>query len=353
MKLPSRRFRPGKNDDITDVAGVRVNHVTIIQDEPKVVRTGVTAIVPLDVDYWEQSVFAGVHSFNGFGEMMGTHWIREVGILSSPICLSSTFSLGVVRDAMLIHPFLRECRVRFHQPIGCETNDAFLSDRFARPVTREHVIEAIDGVRQGPVAAGNVGGGTGMIAYGFKAGIGSASRIAETITGKTYVVGALVQANHGDRKDLVIEGVPIGRALDAIPLPKGQAESEGSIIVVLATDAPLLPTQCERLAKHAVAGLGRVGCYGANTSGDLIIAFSTANRVSATEVEIATDLEMLPNQAMNEIFLACNEAIQGAIANSLFAATTMVGRDGNTAWALPRDLALEILGESHSTHDWR
>lgn len=340
MKLPPLEFAAGPFDAITDVAGVRVHHVTIVQDGPSVARTGVTAIAPLDADYWRQSVFAGTHSFNGFGEMGGVHWIQESGILTSPICLTSTFSLGVVRDAMIAHPYRMGCTTRFHQPVACETNDGVLNDGLAGHVTREHVFAAIDGVRGGPVEEGCVGGGTGMIAYGFKAGIGTASRQVTCGEAGRWTVGVLVQANHGRRRDLRIHGRAVGAQIHAGIVPEPLERSDGSIVVVIATDAPLLPPQCQRLAKHAAAGLGRAGCFGDNTSGDLIIAFATGNRLPAIQRDCVDGLRMLPNDAMSDLFRACSEAIEAAILNALFAAQTTTGRSGNTAWALPRDVAL-------------
>ncbi|WP_119677429.1 DmpA family aminopeptidase [Indioceanicola profundi] len=342
----------GVHDAITDVPGVRVGHVTLVEDGPSVARTGITAIHPLEVDYTEASVFAGFHRYNGFGEVAGTHWLAETGILTSPILLTSTFSIGVARDTLLVDPLRRGVTRRFHHPLVAETNDGFLNDGPAQHIRPEHVRQAIDLAAPGPVPQGCVGGGTGMIAYGFKAGIGSASRLVETELGR-FTLGALVQANHGRRADLTVAGLPLGRLIPETEVPgPGQVEpgrtedrrrEEGSIIVVLATDAPLLPPQCTRLAQRAVAGLGRAGAYGYNGSGDFVLAFSTANRLPAGDGRMVRDLLMFPNDRLNPLLKAAAEVAEQAVFNALWHAHDMTGRDGNAARALPRDRTAELL----------
>ncbi len=333
---------PGPLNAITDVPGVRVGHVTIVEDTPKILRTGVTAIHPLDVPYWEQSVFAGFHSYNGFGEMTGSRWIDEVGILTSPIALSSAFSVGVLRDALLAHPHFHGIDERWHQPVAGETFDGVLNDGWHGPVTRAHVYEALDTAGPGPVAEGAIGGGTGMMTHEFKGGIGTASREAQTPQG-AFTVGALVQSNYGNRSDLTIDGVPVGRHIGYDVCDSPQRRDEGSIVIVVATDAPLLPPQCKRLAQRAGIGLGRVGGFGSNRSGDFILAFATANRLPFHEVEVVEGLRMLPNESINPLFHAAAEAVEEAIVNSMTMAETMTGKDGATVEAIPLGRLTEIM----------
>lgn len=351
------RLSSGIHDAITDVPGVRVGHATLVEDglagEGSVARTGITAIHPLAEDYTDASVFAGFHRYNGFGEVAGTHWLAETGVLTSPILLTSTFSIGVARDTLLVDPLRRGVTQRFHHPLVAETNDGFLNDGPAQHVRPEHVRQALDLAASGPVPQGCVGGGTGMIAYGFKAGIGSASRMVDTELGR-FTLGALVQANHGRRADLTVAGVPLGLLIgeDEVPGP-GRGEpgrhadtrrEEGSVIVVLATDAPLLPPQCTRLAQRAVAGLGRVGAFGYNGSGDFVLAFSTGNRLPARSGHPVRDITMFPNERLNPLLKAAVEVTEQAVVNALWHATTMTGRDGHTAHALPHDRAAALLG---------
>lgn len=333
----------GRWNAITDVPGVRVGHVTLVADEPRVARTGVTAIYPLECDYWDEVVFAGFHSFNGFGEVTGSHWIREVGILSSPIVLSSAFSIGMLRDTLLADTFDNGHTHRFHQPVAGETYDGMLNDGLARHVQREHVKEAMRRAVSGPVEEGNVGGGTGMVCHEFKGGIGTSSRIVDCPNGR-YTVGVLVQTNYGLRQYLTVDGVPVGREIPYSEIPSVYRREDGSIIIVVATDAPLLPPQCERLARRATLGLGRTGGYGNNTSGDLIVAFSTGNRLPAIDDEIVSGLRMLPNVSLTPFFPAVAEATEEAIVNALLTAESMTGREGNAAQALPHERFIEIMG---------
>jgi D-aminopeptidase len=300
------------------IAGVRVGHCTVSRDPD--VRTGVTVIVPPDLPH-----HAGFHVLNGNGEMTGLLWVRESGLLTTPIALTNTFSVGVVRDALVaaVAPEL------WALPVVAETYDGFLNDIAGMHVTREHVFAALEDARAGEVEQGCVGGGTGMICHGFKGGIGIASR-----TAGDFVVGVLVQANHGRRPRLTIDGVPIGRELgpDVVPLPGGP-EGAGSIIVVVATDAPLLPHQCDRLAQRAALGIGRTGGAGENSSGDILFCFTTAERAR----------ERLANEELDELFYAAIEATEAAILNALLHATTTSGRDGRVVHALPHDRFEEVM----------
>lgn len=332
----------GPLNAITDVAGVRVGHVTLIEDEPKVLRTGVTAVHPLDVPYWQETVFAGFHCYNGFGEVTGSHWIAETGILTSPICLSSAFSVGVLRDTLLANPQANGIDERLHQPMAGETFDGVLNDGWHGPVTRAHVTAAMAAAKAGPVAEGAVGGGTGMMTHEFKGGIGTSSRQVDSGHG-VFTVGALVQSNYGNRKDLTIDGVPVGRHIGYDVTDSPQRRDEGSIVIIVATDAPLLPPQCRRLAQRAGIGLGRVGGFGSNRSGDFIIAFSTANRLPFMETRIVEGIRMLPNEAMNPLFRAAAEAVEEAIVNSMTMAETMTGKDDTTVHAIPLDRLVDVM----------
>lgn len=334
----------GPLNAITDVAGVRVGHVTIIEDAPKVLRTGVTAIHPLAEPYWERTVFAGFHCYNGFGEVTGSHWIAETGILTSPICLSSAFSVGVLRDTLLAHPQRNGIDERLHQPMAGETFDGVLNDGWHGPITREHVAQALDNACSGAVEEGAVGGGAGMMTHEFKGGIGTSSRVAATPSG-SFTVGALVQSNYGNRQDLTVDGVPVGRHIGYDHTDSPQRRDEGSIVIVLATDAPLLPPQCRRLAQRGGIGLGRTGGFGSNRSGDFVVAFSTANRLPFVETDIVEGLRMLPNEAMNPLFHAAAEAVEEAIVNSMTTAQSMRGKDGMLVRALPLDRLVEVMAQ--------
>lgn len=339
---------PGPLNAITDVAGVEVGHKTIIRGEGKLkrgkgpVRTGVTAILPRGRTY--DPVFAGWHALNGNGEMTGTTWITESGFLEGPVMLTNTHSVGVVHDAVIEwqvkHKFYEglpgEPEVFWSLPVVAETWDGDLNDINGFHVTKKDAFDALDAAKPGPVAEGNVGGGAGMICHEFKGGVGTASRVVgDAVEG--YTVGALVQANYGIRKTLRIAGVPIGAEIsDLLPGTAPQAEERGSIIVVIATDAPLLPHQLRRLAQRASLALGRMGSYASNSSGDIFIAFSTANPKAAYRTKNQT-VEFIPNDAMGPIFLAAVEATEEAIVNALIAAETMTGVDGYTVYALPHD----------------
>ena len=347
---------PGPYNAITDVAGVTVGHTTLISGDGKLdvgsgpVRTGVTAIHPRGKTY--DPVFSGWYALNGNGEMTGTTWVEESGFLEGPVVITNTHSVGVARDATiewqyankLFDPLPDEPDVFWSLPVVAETYDGDLNDINGFHVTKEHVIDALESAKSGPVDEGNVGGGTGMICHQFKGGIGTASRQV-TIADREYTVGIMVQANYGSRKTFTIAGVPLGDELsDLMPVFRPTDRSTGSIIVVVATDAPLLPHQLERLARRVPIGISKVGGYASNGSGDIFIAFSTANPgVAAREGIMET--EMLPNDAMSPLFLATAQATEEAIVNALVAAKTMIGINGNTVYALPHDRLIDILKE--------
>lgn len=320
-------LEPGRLDAITDVAGTRVGHTTLVEGDD--VRTGVTVVLP-NVD--GSPVFAAPHRLNGNGELTGLEWVRESGLLTTPVAITNTFSVGVVRDALVAHQHGRG-RGEWHLPVVGETYDGRLNDIEGMHVRDEHVFSAIAAASDGPVQEGAVGGGTGMIAHGFKGGIGSASRV----TSDGHVLGVLVQANHGRRARFTVQGVPVGKRLDAIPLP-GPDTPAGSIIVLVATDAPLLPHQCARVAQRAALGIGRLGGAGESSSGDLILCWATGNHIGA---EREQSLRMTND--LDELFYAAIEATEEAILNALLAAETTTGRGGVTAHALDPDLLVQAL----------
>ena len=328
----------GRWNAITDVPGVKVGVATPITDAPHVVRTGVTAIWPRGPEIWQNYCFAGTHSFNGNGEMTGIPWIAEQGLLGAPICITNTWSVGIVRDAISAAALKAGATQNFHLPVAAETYDGWLSESESFPVTMDLAIQAIESAASGPVPEGNVGGGTGMITHEFKGGTGSASR---TVDG--WTVGALVQSNYGSRELFRVDGVPVGRMIgpDVVPSHRTVPREAGSIIVVLATDAPLLPIQCQRLARRATTGLAWVGGIGGNGSGDIFIAFSTGNTVR--QGEPVSDVRMLAPEAMTNLFQAAAEATEEAILNAMCQAETMHGRDGRTIHDLPHDLLVKAM----------
>ncbi len=345
----------GPLNAITDVAGVRVGHATLIDGDGALVvgrgpvRTGVTVVLPHEGDIGSEPVFAGAHTLNGNGELTGLEWVRESGMLTTPIGLTNTHSVGVVRDA-LVAASVRSAppgRPRWSLPVVGETWDGFLNDIDGQHVTAEHAFAALLGASDGPVPEGSVGAGTGTKAFGFKAGIGTSSRRVPD-DGGGYIVGVLVQANHGARSRLSIDGVPVGRELTDVLRPDlPDVADGGSIIVVVASDAPLLPHQCRRLAHRASLGIARGGGGGENSSGDMVIAFATGNRglrpEEAEDVPPAREVTMLSDQHIDALFWAAIEATEEAVVNSLVAARTTTGRDGNTFHALPHDRLLEVM----------
>jgi len=336
------RFSPGPLNAVTDVPGVLVGHSTVIHDAPSVARTGVTAILPR-ADIHADYAFAGFHSFNGFGEMTGVHWITESGLLTSPILLTNTNQVGLASQVLVEYGARMHGGAAFGLPIVGETYDGWLSEIDSFPLQKEHVLSALESAAAGPLAEGNVGGGTGMICYDFKGGIGTSSR-RFTIEAGTFVVGALVQANHGERPTLRFDGVPVGREIgpDSVPAPWPSPPFGGSILIIMATDAPLLPVQCRRLAQRAGVGLARTGGVGNNGSGDLFLAFSTANHYPAKPGP-RLDIAMLPHTHLDALFEAGAEAVEEAILNALTAAETMVGRKGRRAEAIPLDRLAQVL----------
>jgi len=325
----------GPNNAITDVHGVLVGQVTVNQESPAV-HTGVTVIVPRQGAIGEDYAFAGFHRFNGCGEFTGIHWLEETGLLTSAIALTNTHQLGMVRDALAEFSFRRSEYGPFYLPVVGETYDGWLNDVSAAGLSKEHVFEAMLSAKDGQVPEGNAGGGTGMICYDFKGGTGTASRRVNLKFGE-YTVGALVQANHGDRQQLRVDGVPVGReiGLDQVPSPWANPPPSSSIIIVVATDAPLLPQQCQRLAQRATVGLSRTGGVGHNSSGDLFLAFATGQHIPAGAKEPFQLGMMIPPNHLNLFFEAVAEAVEEAILNALTSAKTMVGLQGHTAQALP------------------
>lgn len=348
---------PGRWNAITDVPGVKVGQVTLKRGEGKLVpgqgpvRTGVTAIVPRD-DVWHKKCFAAAWTLNGNGEVTGTHWINEAGWIETPILLTDTLSVGKVSDAVVSWMTKKVPNMGDGDdvvlPVVGECDDEFLNDQQGRHVSTEDVIHAIDGAVAGPVAEGAVGAGTGMISYRFKGGIGTASRRLSAKQGG-YTVGVLVNCNMGSRGDLRIDGVPVGQEItDLMPRYK---PSEGSIIIVVATDAPVLPHQLQRLAKRAAMGLARTGTVAAQSSGDFMIAFSTATVVPHQPDALTMPLTALNNDAITPLFQATIEATEEAIGNALAMATTTVGRDGNTAYAIPLDRLQAVMKKYGRLHE--
>jgi D-aminopeptidase len=351
---------PGTDNAITDVAGVRVGHTTIVSGEGPLrvgegpVRTGVTVVLPHDGRPTTEPLFAGYHRLNGFGELTGLEWMRESGLLTSSIALTNTDSVGVVRDTVIRLEAEQPGPVPIVLPVVGETWDGILNDISGQHVRAEHVRAAFDRAAGGPVAEGNVGAGTGLQCYGFKGGIGTSSRRIR-LRDREYVVGVLVQANHGDRRVFEVNGVPVGQLVDRgevpVPVPPeipGYAPGTGSVITVVATDAPLLPHQLNRLAQRAALGIGKFGARGDNYSGDLIVAFSTAARGlpdmgPGRRTEPVLRVEMLALAQMDRLFAGVIEATAEAILNAMLQAETMTGRDGLTLHALDADTLGELL----------
>lgn len=344
---------PGKFNAITDVKGVEVGYSTIISGTGKnirgkgPVRTGVTAILPRGRN--NNPVYANWYSLNGNGEMTGTTWITESGFLEGPIMITNTNSVGVVRDAVLkwyVKTGWYKEDFWYTYPVVAETYDGFLNDIYGFHVKEAHAFEALDSAGSGFIKEGNVGGGTGMMCLGFKGGTGSSSRVVK-IKDSTYTIGVLVQSNFGSKRIFTIAGVPVGRELrDTLnyefKAPPSYQPGDGSIIVVVATDAPLLPHQLKRIAARVALGVGIAGGRGENGSGDIFIAFSTAN-TSAFQRERFTRLDELSNDQINLLFYATVQATEEAIINAMVAAETMEGINGNKAYALPHKLVMDVL----------
>jgi len=347
---------PGPLNAITDVEGVLVGHTTLISGDGKLIvgkgpiRTGVTAVLPRGAQSMQRFSFAGWYSQNGNGEMTGTTWVEESGFLESPVLITNTHSVGVVRDAVIAwrvaHGPADATESWWSLPVVAETWDGWLNDINGFHVKPEHVLHALDGARGGPVEEGAVGGGTGMICNGFKGGIGTSSRrVADKDGG--YLLGVLVQCNYGRRVNLRIAGIPVGREIESEDpyafVPSDVAE-RGSIIVVVATNAPLLPHQLKRIARRVSLGIGRTGSIAGNGSGDIFIAFSTANP-AASDIGHVVDLKMVPNDSMDPLFAATVQATEEAIDNAMVAATDMTGINGHHVRALPHDELRAVLAK--------
>ena len=345
--------KPGKFNAITDVAGVEVGYTTLMSGDGKLevgkgpVRTGVTAVLPRGHASLNDPVYAGFFSLNGNGEMTGTAWVDESGFLEGPIIITNTHSVGVARDAVIAwrikHGAADKTGYWWSLPVVAETWDGWLNDINGFHVKPEDVWHALDTAHGGALEEGSVGGGTGMICYEFKGGTGTASRVIEmkdkSGPARTYTIGALVQANCGRRPQLTIAGVPVGKEIPG----EVYKEESGSIIIVIATDAPLLPHQLKRLAKRASLGLARTGSISGNGSGDLFIAFSTANAGAANPEPLTHSVETTPNDSMDPIFTAVVQATEEAIINALVDNQTMIGRDNHRVDALPHDRLRELL----------
>jgi D-aminopeptidase len=346
---------PGRSNAITDVQGVEVGYTTLINGEGKLqvgkgpVRTGVTAIIPRGHASLNDAVYAGVFSLNGNGEMTGTAWVEESGFLEGPVIITNTHSVGVARDATIAwrikHGAPDVTGYWWSLPVVAETWDGWLNDTNGFQVKPEHVAHALDSARGGPIEEGSVGGGTGMICYEFKGGNGTASRTVEISTGskgsekRSFTIGVFVQANCGRRPQLTIAGVPVGREIPG----SVYKEETGSIIIVVATDAPLLPNQLKRLARRASLGLARTGSVSGNGSGDLFLAFSTANPQVADPNRLTHTVETIPNDLLDPIFSGVVQATEEAIVNALVDNHDMVGRDNHRVPALPHDRVRELL----------
>jgi D-aminopeptidase len=344
---------PGQFNAITDVAGVEVGYTTLISGEGKLevgngpVRTGVTAIIPRGHDSLNDAVYAGVFSLNGNGEMTGTAWVEESGFLEGPIVMTNTHSVGVVRDAVIAwrvkHGAADNTGYWWSLPVIAETWDGWLNDTNGFHVKPEDAFHALDSAHGGAVEEGSVGGGTGMICYEFKGGSGTASRKIEINDEKKntrgYTVGVFVQANCGRRPQLTIAGVPVGKEIPG----EVYKEEAGSIIIVVATDAPLLPNQLKRLARRASLGLARTGSVSGNGSGDLFVAFSTANPHVENPDHVTHSVEAVPNDLMDPLFAGVVQATEEAIVNALIDNHDMTGRDNHRVQALPHDRVRELL----------
>jgi len=349
---------PGPLNAITDVAGVLVGHTTLISGSGKLVlgkgpvRTGVTAILPRGLDSIQRFSFAGWFAENGNGEMTGTTWVEEGGFLEGPVMITNTHSVGVVRDAVIAwrvaHGPEDNTGAWWSLPVVAETWDGWLNDINGFHVKPEHVFQALEHAHAGAVEEGNVGGGTGMICNGYKGGIGTASRRLTAKDGG-YTIGVLVQCNYGRRANLRVAGIPVGQEIfgeDPYAFVPSEVAETGSIIVVVATDAPLLPHQLKRVARRVTLGLGRTGSTAGNGSGDIFIAFSTANPEASVSPRLVT-LQMVPNGSLDPIFDATVQATEEAVINALIAAEDMTGIDGHHVTALSHQKLREVLARNH------
>ena len=354
------RLPRGPYNAITDVPGVLVGHATVIEGQPEtdrvegIARTGVTVIFP-HKNIWEEHVYAGAFSLNGNGEMTGLLWVEESGLLGTPIGITNTHSVGLVRDAIISYYFSRnpDSKSRWMIPVVGETWDGFLNDVNGMHVKQEHVHQALDSASSGVVTEGSVGGGTGMVCYEFKGGVGTSSRVI-SLNGRQFCLAALVQANYGRRYQLIVDGVPVGRDIPVTEVPgrtdlqqTGLSSSrEGSIIVIIATDIPLLADQCKRLARRGALGIARAGSMGADSSGDIFLAFSTGNRIHSSLHAASNEgfaVRTLGHEALTPIFEAVVESVEEAVLNALCTAATLTGIRKQTAYALPLDRLVGIM----------
>ncbi len=343
------RLPTGRLNAISDVPGVWVGQTTVIRDQPHTARSGVTVILPRAGRIHENACFAGFHRFNGIGEMTGLPFLEETGLLTAPVALTSTNHVGTAQSALVRYGAKHYGGFAYKLPVVAETWDGWLNEIDAFPLTEEDVISALESAGPGAVAEGNTGGGTGMICHDFKGGTGTSSRQV-SVAGETYTVGALVQANYGDRHLLRVDGVPVGRILDAVrvPLPWQTPQDTSSIVAVLATDAPLNPLQCRMLAQRATVGLARAGGIGDDGSGDLFLAFATGND-HPRGVAGPLTFRFLGHNQTGLLVEAAAEAVEEAILNALCMAETMTGYQGRTAHALPLDALAEILRAQRAT----
>lgn len=357
MGITPGRLSPGPHNAITDVTGVRVGHMTLIQgDGPLVpgvgpIRTGATAVLPHSGDLFHEKVVGVVHAINGFGEVTNTHQVAELGVLEGPLMITNTLNVPRVADAVIdwAQDKYPEMGVTTWgiSPIVAECSDMYLNDIRGRHVRAEHVFAAIEGATDGPVEEGCVGAGTGMSCYQFKGGVGTSSRLVPAEAGG-YTVGVLVVSNFGRRERLTVDGVPVGRLLADWPEPETVEKpppDAGSIVIILATDAPLSDRQLGRLTRRVAHGLARTGSVATTTSGDFVIAFTTVNRVAHDPPGIAYTMTCIAedSQIINPLFEAVVEATEEAVLNSLFRAQTMVGRDGHVRYALPLERVVGIM----------
>lgn len=335
-------YQVGKLNSITDVPGVLVGHTTLNYEHPDSIHTGVTVILPNGV--WKKYSPVGFYLLNGNGDSTGLEMISEYGQISAPIALTNTHQVGLVRDSLIRYYRERVSDESFEFPLVTETDDSWISDNDKYPITAEHVFEAVTSASSESVDEGNIGAGTGLICFDLKGGVGTSSRLIKACRDE-YTIGVLTVTNFGNRDDLVIKGVPIGRQLNYNEIPNpwiDKKHSHGSVVVVIATDAPLSPDQCHRIAKRAALGLGRVGCKGHDYSGDMIISFSTGNQsLSSSRVRHARFL--IPHQEMDELYEAVIDATEEAVINSLTTSRTIVGRNGRKVEAIPLDFLVEAL----------
>ena len=338
---------PGPCNSITDVPGVKVGHVTIVEDEPEVVRTGVTLVLPHDGNITDSACFGAIHALNGNGEVTGGSFINDFGRIQSPIALTGTYGVGAVHEGLIRLEMSLGGEVDHKLPVVAETHDGWLSCGAAFSVRPHHVLLAHENAAGGPVAEGCVGGGTGMNCHEFKGGIGTSSRRV-TIGGQSFCIGVLVQANYGRRDRLCLDGIPIGKHIPVtdLPAPWEKSRMDGSIIMVAATDAPLLPIQLSRLARRMGLGLGRVGGVGETRSGDIFLAFSTANRLPPWDTDLLVSVQTLRETGMTYLYDGVIEAVEESVWNALCAAETTTGRLGRISYAIDMERVSDIIANN-------